>query len=287
MTPEPTSHTVRVNGIRLSYMLWDSARYPRASAPPTLLFIHGDMRTSRSWDAVARHLQNDFRMIALDMRGHGASDWPNEGYTFAQRIDDLEAFADSVGIRGAVGVAHSTGGVVCAMLAARRPDIFDKLALLEPMLEVDEAFQRMVSQRAERPRRTWANRDEMRDYLKAHQMAGRWRADVIEDVVARESYELPNGRLDMRWAAASMNWKEREGDYLDLKPTLAALDKPILFIVSDARADSFQEIERIERERPSFSALTIADSGHNMYMNDPAAIAHAVRHFTYGDSDTP
>ena len=43
---------------------------------------------------------------------HGDSDWPDSGYTFAQRVDDLEAFADAIGMRDAIAVAHSTGGIV-------------------------------------------------------------------------------------------------------------------------------------------------------------------------------
>ena len=245
----------------------------------TLLLAHGDMRTSRSWDAVARELRDEFHVIAPDARGHGDSEWSELGYTFAQRVDDLEAFMDALGLRGASVAAHSTGAVVAALLSERRPDLFDKLALLEPMVVVTEAFQRMVSQRAERPRRTWGSRAEMYDYLKQHPMTGKWRDDVIRDVVAHEAYELPDGRLDMKWASASMSWREREGDYPDLRPTLRALGKPTLFIVSDSRADSFGETAEIARETADFEMLTIADSAHNMYMDQPSAVAEGVREF--------
>lgn len=180
----PTSRFVRAGGVNLHYADW-------GGGGRTLLLLHGDMRTSRSWDAAARDLRSDFRVLALDMRGHGDSDWPESGYTFAQRADDLESFADSVGLRGVAVAAHSTGGVVAALLAERRPDIFSRLALLEPMVVVTESFQRMVSKRAETPRRTWASQDEMREYLKWHRMTGKWRDDVIEDVVEHESCALP------------------------------------------------------------------------------------------------
>jgi pimeloyl-ACP methyl ester carboxylesterase len=237
------------------------------------------MRTSRSWDAVARHLRARNRVLALDSRGHGDSDWPDTGYTFAQRADDLEAFADAVGMRNAVAVAHSTGGVVATLLSKRRPDIFSRLALLEPMVVVTESFQRMVSKRAETPRRTWDSREDMDKYLKWHRMTGKWPDEVIRDVVDYESYELPDGRLDMKWATASMRWSEREGDYLDLKPALRTLGKPILFIMSDSRADQFRHLVPIAEQTPDFDLLTIPDSGHNMYMDQPAAVAEAVRRF--------
>ncbi len=278
--PQPRSRSVSANGIRLHYVDWGAP--PSTDGEPMLFLLHGDMRTSRSWDAVARHLYKRFHVVALDSRGHGDSDWPDSGYTFAQRVDDLEAFADAIGMRNAAAVAHSTGGLVAALLAERRPDVFSRLMLLEPMVAVTEAFQRMVSKRAETPRRTWASREEMYDYLKWHRMAGKWRDDVIEDVAAHESFELPNGRFDMKWATASMDWKEREGDYLDLRPTLRNLGKPILFVTSDSRADQFRSLIPIARETESFEMLTVADSGHNMYMDQPSAVAEAVSRFAAG-----
>ena len=272
----PTSRFVRAGGVNLHFADWGG------EGRPTLLLLHGDMRTSRSWDAVARELRGDFRVLALDMRGHGESDWTESGYTFAQRADDLEAFIDAVGIRGAAVAAHSTGGVVATLLAERRPDAFSRLMLLEPMVVVTEGFQRMVSKRAETPRRTWASRAEMRDYLKWHRATGKWRADVIEDVVAHESYARADGRLDMKWATASMAWKEREGDYPDLRPALRTLGKPILFVMSDSRAGAFADVIRIAERTADFDTLAIADSGHNMYMDQPTAVANAARRFALG-----
>ena len=140
----PASHTVRVQSIDLHYVDWGAP--PGADDAPILFLLHGDMRTSRSWDAVARRLCDRYRVLAPDSRGHGDSSWPDTGYTFAQRIDDLESFADAIGMRNAVAVAHSTGGVVATLLSERRPDIFSRLALLEPMVVVTESFQRMVVQ---------------------------------------------------------------------------------------------------------------------------------------------
>ena len=290
----PTSGYVTVDGVRVHYVDWGApggvvgrVDHPHPALPPSrgkgvLLLLHGDMRTARSWDAVARELRGEFHVVAMDARGHGDSEWPESGYRFSRRADDLEGFMDALGMRGVSVAAHSTGAVVAAMLSERRQDLFDRLALLEPMVVVTEGFQRMVSQRAERPRRTWGSREEMYEYLKRHPMTGRWRDDVIRDVVAHESFRREDGRLDMKWASASMSWREREGDYPDLRPTLRALDKPTLFVVSDSRADSFGDAAEIARETADFKMLTIGDSGHNMYMDQPTAVAEGLRGFVGG-----
>ena len=108
---------------------------------PLLLLLHGDMRTSRSWDAVARELASWFHVIALDARGHGDSDWTRRGYSMSDRVEDLAAFCEYVGLRGALAAGHSTGGVVVALCAERLPAAFSRLVLMEPLLVLDDGFQ--------------------------------------------------------------------------------------------------------------------------------------------------
>ena len=273
--PQPDDRFVTVRGVQLRYVDW-------GDSGPLMLLLHGDMRTARSWDAVARDLCDQFHVLSLDSRGHGDSDWPTTGYNFAERAKDLEAFCDALNLRKVLGVGHSTGGVVMSLLADTRRDIFRRLTLLEPMVTVNEKFQRMVSTRATNPRRTWGSRPELYDYLKAHRMTGRWREDVIRDVVAHEAVKLPDGKLDMKWSPDSMKWSEREGDYLDLKPIFRRLDIPILFISSEGRADGFVELDPVMAELPDFSMLKIRNTEHNMYMNRPDAISWAINAFVQG-----
>ena len=247
------------------------------------------MRTARSWDAVARDLFDRFHILSLDSRGHGDSDWPDSGYTFAERTLDLAQFCETVGLRGAIGVGHSSGGVVMTLLADKTAGLFSGLVLLEPRVNVDETFQRMVSVRRAGPRRTWGSRQELYDYLKGHRVAGRWRDDVIRDVVDHEATELPNGQLDMKWSDAAMDWRERQGDYVDLRPALRRLGIPILFILSEDRQNQqdFVELRQIAEQVPDFNLLTVRDSGHNMYMDQPAAVSRAISAFASGESLPP
>jgi pimeloyl-ACP methyl ester carboxylesterase len=276
--PDGEDCFVTIRGVRLRYVDW-------GGGGPLMLLLHGDMRTARSWDAMVRDLRRDFRVLSLDSKGHGDSEWPSEGYTFAERVKDLEAFCDTLGLRDIHGVGHSNGGVVMSLLADSRADIFGRLTLLEPMVTVGEEFQRMVSKRAEGPRRTWPDRPTMYEYLKAHPMTGRWRDDVIRDVVAHEAMELPDGTLDMKWARASMDWGEREGDYVDLNPILWRLGIPIMFIMSDERRHErpFSGLDRMTEELPDFSVVVVNDSSHNMYMNRPSAVSGAIQAFVRGD----
>ena len=99
-----------------------------------MLMLHGDMRTARSWDAVARDLCRRFHILSLDARGHGDSEWTERGYRFDNRVEDLKAFCEHVGLSNMIAVGHSTGGVIMTKLADSHPGFFNRLVLLEPMV---------------------------------------------------------------------------------------------------------------------------------------------------------
>ena len=274
---QPTSHYVCVRGIRLRYVDWGGAGAP-------MLLLHGDMRTSRSWDAVARSLSADYRVIALDMRGHGDSDWTPRGYRFAERVDDLAAFCDALDLRGILGVAHSTGGVVMALCAQKHPGMFSRLALMEPMVVVDERFHKMVAGREHAERSAWKNREELHAYLKQHPATSIWHPEVLRDVVEHEAYRRDDGMYDMKWSSATFNWLDRDGDNVDLKPVFAELGLPILFIRSSNHRTRIKELNEVQDGIPDFHRLTVENTGHNMYMERPDAIAHAIKQFALGQS---
>ena len=272
---DPTSHKISARGITLRYVDW-------RGDGPTMLLLHGDMRTSRSWDAVSRRLSSDYRVIAMDARGHGDSDWTPRGYRFSERVTDLAAFCDALGLRDVIGVAHSTGGVVMSLCARKHPGTFSRLALMEPMVVVDDRFHKMVAGREHAERTTWESRDELHDYLKNHPATANWHPEALRDVVAHEAYKRDDGLFDMKWSSATFNWADRDGDHVDLKPVFAALGLPILFIRSSGHQTRIKELNEVQDGIPDFHRLTIENTGHNMYMERPEAIAQAVKDFAEG-----
>lgn len=271
----PRTQIIKITGVRLAYVDWGD------NGPP-LLMLHGDLRTSRSWDGVARYLQDSFHVISLDARGHGDSDWTPRGYRWVDRVEDLKEFCDATGFTGIIGVGHSTGAVVMTLAAEKYPGLFSRLVLLEPMVVVDERFQKMVAKRADFDRTTWRSRAEVYGYLRRHQSAGRWREDVIHDVVMHEAYEREDGLFDMKWSGHAFNWADRDGDFVDLKPVFEKLSIPILFIRSGEHKSGVPEQHAVQDGVPNMHKLTIEKTDHNMYMERPDAVAQAIEDFVAG-----
>lgn len=88
-----------------------------------LVFANALGTDLRIWDALLPHLPPGLRLIRYDMRGHGLSDAPEGDYWMGDLVADAAGLLDALGVRGAVFVGLSIGGVVAQGLAAERPDL--------------------------------------------------------------------------------------------------------------------------------------------------------------------
>ena len=103
------------------------------SGPVTLLLMHGLVSDSNDWNWLTPLLRDRYRVVNMDMRGHGRSTSAG-GYALADLAEDALAIADSIGCRRFVPMGHSLGGSVAARLAVEHPD------RVEAVVEVDPAY---------------------------------------------------------------------------------------------------------------------------------------------------
>src|SRR5688572_22054599 len=96
---QPVDRFVTVNGLRIHYVDWGPSPSPGAGAQkPPLILIHGLDRVARTFDHVVPHFTNRYRVIAVDMRGHGDSDWdPQARYVVDDHVSDLEGLVAQLG----------------------------------------------------------------------------------------------------------------------------------------------------------------------------------------------
>ncbi|WP_428609560.1 alpha/beta fold hydrolase [Sedimenticola sp.] len=123
ITPFRTA-PVRVNGISLSYREWPGDKGP-------ILCLPSFAGHKGSFDRLAQALAPDYRVIALDLRGRGDSDKPEQGYGFAYHARDILAFMQQLGIESFAIVGHSFGATLGTYLASIRPSRVKAIVLLE------------------------------------------------------------------------------------------------------------------------------------------------------------
>lgn len=110
----PFEHeTTMVGGAKVHYLAWG------ARGRQGLVFVHGASAHAQWWSHVAAMFADDFRVVALDLSGHGDSDHRGV-YSLEQWADEVAAVGEAGGILGApVVVGHSMGGFVTIVTAAR------------------------------------------------------------------------------------------------------------------------------------------------------------------------
>lgn len=124
--PNHKSGFISINGIRLHYLDWGGKGL-------TLIFLTGMGSSAYIFSKFAPRFNNQFRVLALTRRGHGDSDYPENGYDPDTLIEDIRQFMNTLNIEKAVLVGHSIAGVELTHFAATHPSRVEKLIYLDAL----------------------------------------------------------------------------------------------------------------------------------------------------------
>lgn len=121
---------LEIDGVHIHY----ADEGPRDGAPVLLANSLGT--DFRVWDDMLPHLPAGLRIIRFDKRGHGLSDAPEAPYRMEALIGDAAALLDHLGVKGAVVVGLSIGGIIAQGLAAERPDLVKAMVLMDTAAKI-------------------------------------------------------------------------------------------------------------------------------------------------------
>lgn len=116
--PVPGARTTTVStddGAQLHVEEWGSG--------PPIVFVHGLALDHRTWHHQYLALADRYRLVGIDLRGHGRSTLGADDFGSHRSAADLAAVFEQLDLRGAVLVGHSLGGTVVGQLCADRPDL--------------------------------------------------------------------------------------------------------------------------------------------------------------------
>jgi len=106
---------------------------------PVVVLSNSLGSTHRMWDAQLAALEERFRVVRYDARGHGDSQVPNGPYSIDDLADDVVALLDRIGVSRAHVVGLSLGGMTAMRLAARNPERVHRVVLLCPATQLPPA----------------------------------------------------------------------------------------------------------------------------------------------------
>lgn len=109
-----------VQEIRLGADITITAQVSGDPGAPAMVLLHALGEQAMSWDQVSPQFATRFRVVSLDLRGHGASTWPGT-YSFELMRDDVIGVLDALDLHDVVLVGHSMGGTVAYLMAQAQP----------------------------------------------------------------------------------------------------------------------------------------------------------------------
>ncbi|MGC0422629.1 alpha/beta fold hydrolase [Embleya sp. AB8] len=116
------SRVVEIDGVRLVH---DVRGAPEA---PPLVLLHALGEDAAHWARIAEPFAEHWRVYAVDLRGHGRSDWPGD-YSLELMRDDLRGFLDALDLDRVDLIGHSMGGIVAYLFAQEHPERVRRLVL--------------------------------------------------------------------------------------------------------------------------------------------------------------
>jgi len=122
--PVVESKFANVNGARLHYLL-------QAGQGDPVVLLHGFGQSSQMWRPLMRELAQDHTVVAVDLRGAGQSDAPEDGYTKSTMAGDVHELVRLLGYDKVSVVGHDIGTMVAYAYAAQFPSEVKRIALLD------------------------------------------------------------------------------------------------------------------------------------------------------------
>jgi 2-succinyl-6-hydroxy-2,4-cyclohexadiene-1-carboxylate synthase len=245
--------------------------------------IHGFTGSGDDWRELAESLASDYFLILVDLPGHGRTRINNpEYFTMSRAASLVVGVMDGFGIKRCDLVAYSMGGRLGLFLLSRFSGRFRRAVLesASPGLGTEE--ERAARRRHDEALAASLTQNTLRVFL------DNWYKQPIFEAMRRHSdrmaalVERRQGN-DTRGLAVSLRMMGT-GTQPNLWPELPNITHPILFITGEYDEKFVDIAGRMADLCPAAKVLTIADSGHTVHFEQPAAFHDAVRSFLAGNA---
>jgi pimeloyl-ACP methyl ester carboxylesterase len=248
-----------------------------------LLIIHGNGHSGGLYAPLADHLSSSFRVLTLDLRGHGLSEKP-ASYTWADFRDDVVGVIDCLALEGLLIVAHSRGAGVALLAGAARPGAVRGVVAYEPTIPSDAPLQSRIGGIVERTlarRARFASRDDMYRHFRGRGAFKDWQEEFLRAYVEHCAIDSAGGGVELANPVEvearlyenmldATEWRGIEGCRV-----------PLLTVYGDrgARAGDADPIANLRPYFPNARVRFQAESSHSGPMEHPELFEQAIREF--------
>ena len=247
---------ISADGIPISYEV-------RGRGEPALVFVHGWCCDRSYWNEQLPHFAQKYKVVSVDLAGHGESGLDRKAWTMDAFGDDVVAAAEKLNLKQVVLIGHSMGGIVILKAALKMPE------RILGLVAVDEFFNLEAKSTPEEIEKLLApfrsNFTEATGNWVRTVFTPKSDSKLVEHIVADMSACPPSVGLGAATGTDGMLEFEYNMDNR-LTRILQELKAPIVFINSDSQPT---EVEINRRYLPSFNAKVVPGVGHFVMLERP------------------
>jgi len=254
--------TVESQGLRIFYR--------DEGEGPAILLIHGHTLDSRVFDEIVPELVSQGkRVIRPDLRGHGQSEMPPQGYHWSHHAADMRAVLDSAGVDTVLLAGFSLGGGVAMEMAITMPENITGLALLSPVMPdrpFEEAFMNNLKDVARSARKEGIRKA----------MEGPWLMSPLFEKSFTKPHVLEKARLmilDFPGADYLATARDEVSRSWKIPERLEEIRVPTVVLVGSDEMKGFREFAAEAAERiPGARFKSVLSAGHLWPMEQPSLL---------------
>jgi pimeloyl-ACP methyl ester carboxylesterase len=273
--PVPTELSVALAHLTLRAQVWGD------DAAPPLLVLHGWLDNAGSFARLAPLLAERYRVIALELPGHGHSDHPAAGanYHYLDHVQTVLEAARVLRLQRYTLLGHSLGAGIAALVAATACARIERLLLIEGLGPLGDdgsrtlqRFRDALAPRAEGGRPLRVFRD-IAQAVSARCMASGMHAELARPIVGRGLIEVEGGwrwRSDPRLTRPSpLRLAESQ-----IHALLRGIEAPTALLLAQP-ATSYLPGEPMRQRAACVSRITVSHmaGGHHLHLEHPADVA--------------
>jgi pimeloyl-ACP methyl ester carboxylesterase len=269
------SRNIVLRQLRFHFLEWGD---PDA---PAIVLLHGGHQSAHSWDLVSLHLAQRFRVLALDQRGHGDSEWARDAsYANHDMSLDAEAFIAALRLERPVLMGHSMGGRNAMLLTRRNPRKLRALVIVDVGPELSERGRAVIAGFV----RDNEEFDDLEHFVRNVQSYDPYRTrEHIERTVKYNMLQRADGKFvskcdaNPRRLGLVRGTGPQENIALD---EASRFDLPVLLVRgADSRILTAEAAERFQAALPFGRLATVPDCGHNVHGQNTKGFIEAVGSF--------
>jgi pimeloyl-ACP methyl ester carboxylesterase len=272
------SRNIVLRQMRFHFLEWGAP-----DAPPIVL-LHGGHQSAHSWDLVSLHLARRYRVLALDQRGHGDSEWARDvSYANHEMSLDAEAFIAALGLERPILMGHSMGGRNAMLLTRRDPSLLRALMIVDVGPEVSDRGRQVIAGFV----RNNEEFDDLEHFVRNVQQYDPYRSrEHIERTVKYNMLQRADGKFVSKCDSNPRRIGLVRGSGPLENITLEdarAFDLPVLLVRgADSRILTADAAERFRDALPRGRLVTVPACGHNVHGQNTKGFIEAIGGFLAG-----